>query len=101
MRDGTVSKAGTFIQLSGGFGGPDGMALDEEGGLVVAHLGMGAWRFDAFGRPTHHIGAAGSFFTNVAFGGPDRRTLYVVDSGNGAVLTAHLPVPGRAMYSHA
>ncbi len=101
MRDGTVSKAGTFIQLSGGLGGPDGMALDEEGGLVVAHLGMGAWRFDALGRPTHHIGAAGCFITNAAFGGPDRRTLYAVDSGTGSVVTARMPVPGRAMYSHS
>jgi gluconolactonase len=105
MPDGTVSKVGTFIQLSGGLGGPDGMALDEEGGLVVAHLGMGAWRFDALGRPTHHIwedrGEGGHFVTNVAFGGPDRRTLYLVDSGTGTILTAPLPVPGRAMFSHA
>jgi gluconolactonase len=101
MLDGTASKVGTFIQLSGGLGGPDGMALDEEGGLVVAHLGMGAWRFDALGRPTHHIGEAGMFVTNVAYGGPDRRSLYLVDSGTGSILVARLPVPGRAMFSHA
>src|SRR5690606_41554385 len=40
-RDGSITKAGTFIQMSGG-GGPDGMAIDEEGNLAVAHVGMGA-----------------------------------------------------------
>ena len=34
-----ASKVGLFIQMSGGHAGPDGMALDEEGGLVIAHLG--------------------------------------------------------------
>ena len=101
MLDGTVSKAGTFIQLSGGVGGPDGLALDMDGGVIVAHLGMGVWRFDAHGRPTHHMGEAGSFWTNVAFGGVDRRTLYIVDSGAGVIRTARLPVAGRPMFSHA
>jgi gluconolactonase len=101
MLDGTASKVGTFVQLSGGLSGPDGMALDEAGGLVVAHIGMGAWRFDEFGRPTHHIGAAGMYVTNVAFGGADRRTIHLVDSGTGTILAARLPIAGRAMYSHA
>jgi len=30
MEDGTASKVGLFIQMSGGHAGPDGMALDEE-----------------------------------------------------------------------
>jgi gluconolactonase len=35
-----------FIQLSGG-GGPDGLAIDCEGGLAIAHPVMGAvWLFD-------------------------------------------------------
>ena len=36
MRDGSVSKVGTFLQLSGGQAGPDGMALDREDGLMSA-----------------------------------------------------------------
>jgi gluconolactonase len=39
--------------------------------------------------------------TNVAYGGPDRRSLYLVDSGTGSILIARLPVAGRAMFSHA
>src|SRR5262249_54491633 len=44
--DGNVTKVGTFIQLSGGYAGPDGLALDEAGGLIVCHIGLGVWRFD-------------------------------------------------------
>ena len=39
--------------------------------------------------------------TNVAFGGPENRTLYITESATGSILTATLEVPGRPMYSHA
>lgn len=91
---GISAKVGNFIQLSGG-GGPDGIALDEEGGLVVAHLGMGVWRFDKLGLPTHFIGAPGAFVTNMAFGGPDQRTLFMTESETGTILTARMPYAGR------
>ena len=53
--DGGVAKVGLHIQLSGG-GGPDGLALDEEGGLIVAHVGMGSvWTFSSLGEPVHRI----------------------------------------------
>ena len=38
MNDGGVSKVGCFVQLSGGLGGPDGMAMDQEDRLFVAQL---------------------------------------------------------------
>ncbi|KAJ5686161.1 lactonase drp35 [Penicillium majusculum] len=37
--DGGVSKVGVFLNLSGG-GGPDGLAVDVEGGLIVAQPGF-------------------------------------------------------------
>lgn len=40
MLDGGVSKVGVFLNLSGG-GGPDGLAVDVEGGLIVAQPGLG------------------------------------------------------------
>src|SRR4051794_1266283 len=49
MTDGSMSKVGTFLQLSGGHGGPDGMGLDQEDGVLVCHLGLGIWRFDRDG----------------------------------------------------
>ena len=101
LRDLEVTRAGTFIQMSGGTVGPDGLALDEEGGVVAAHPGIGVWRFDRLGRPTHLIESpAGNFCTNVAFGGDDRRQLYITESESGTILRAELPVPGRPMFSH-
>jgi len=100
--DGGVTKVGTWLQLSGALAGPDGLALDLEGGLIVAHPGIGVWRFDRLGRPTHLIEPLGieplvsSFTTNVAFGGPMHRQVYITDSERGDILCAELPVAGRS-----
>lgn len=93
---------GTFIQLSGGLAGPDGMAVDIHGGLAVAHAGMAAvWVFDRLGEPTARIASpTGIRTTNVAYGGPERRDLYITESEDGCILRARLPVPGRPMFSH-
>lgn len=99
MGDGSVSKAGLFLQLSGGNSGPDGMALDAEGGLVVAHIGLGVWRFDALGRPTHLIETPlGRQCTNVAFGGPENRDLFITESQSGTILRVRMKVPGAPVY---
>lgn len=99
--DGTLGRVGTFIQMSGGTG-PDGMAMDEAGSLAVAHVGMGSvWLFSKFGRPLAELRApAGILTTNVAYGGPDRKTLYITESETGTILRAELEVPGMPMYSH-
>lgn len=99
MRDGTASKVGTFIQLSGGTG-PDGLAMDESGGLVVAHVGMGAvWVFNSRGEPVKRINAPeGLHTTNVAFGGPGRRSLYITESSTGTILRAAVDIAGCAMF---
>jgi gluconolactonase len=101
-KSGAVTKVGTFIQLSGG-GGPDGMAIDEEGNLFVAHAGLGSvWAFSRFGEPVYRIKSCtdGRATTNLAFGGDDRRSLFITESATGTILTARLPTPGRVMYSH-
>ena len=101
-RDGTLGRVGTWIQMSGGTG-PDGMALDEAGGIAVAHAGMGSiWLFDDLGRPTAEIPVPkGRLTTNVAYGGPDRRTLYITEADSRTVYMAKVQVPGLAMYAHA
>ena len=96
MIDGGVSKVGLAIQLSGGLGGPDGMALDAEGGLVVAHIGLGVWRFDRLGRPTNFIEPpVGQFVTNIAFKG---KQLYMTESETGHILVADMPFAGKPMF---
>lgn len=102
MGDGSVSKAGLFVQLSGGVAGPDGLALDEAGGLWACHLGIGAWRFDARGLPTHLVEAPeGALWTNLAFGGPDGRGLFITDSAAGEIVRAEVPFAGAPLFSHA
>jgi gluconolactonase len=95
MPDGMPSKVGVFIQLSGG-GGPDGMALTADGGLVVAHAGMGSvWVFSPLGEPLYRVRCeTGITSTNVAFGGAQNRDLYITESESGHILKARLPLPG-------
>jgi len=102
VRSGGVAKVGVYVQLSGG-GGPDGLALDEQGRLAVAHVGMGSvWIFDRAGEPVYRVRSCmGAFTTNVAFGWPDRSTLYITESESGTILKAELDAPGKLMYSHA
>jgi gluconolactonase len=101
LLDGTTSKVGVFIYLSGGIG-PDGIAMDESGGLAVAHVGMGAvWIFNNKGIPKYKLESCrGDMVTNLAYGGPKRQTLFIVESRSGTILTANVPVAGRIMYSH-
>jgi gluconolactonase len=102
LSNGDVGKVGLFIQLSGA-GGPDGLALDDQGRLAIAHVRLGTvWLFDRLGEPVYRIrSSAGSHTTNVAFGWPDRNTLYITESESGTFLKAELDVPGKLMYSHA
>jgi gluconolactonase len=98
MAGGTPSKSGVAIQLSGGHAGPDGIEMDDEDGLLVCHLGVGVWRFDANFLPTDlvHAGSEHRLMTNIAFNG---KALYITDSLNGEILTAEMPVPGKKLFS--
>jgi len=101
MADGNVSKTGVAIQLSGGAAGPDGIELDAENGLLVCHLGVGVWRFDATMLPTQLVysdGAHHHHLDNCAFGGPDLRSLYITEALSGDVLMAKLPVAGKRLF---
>jgi gluconolactonase len=102
LPDGSTTKVGLFIQLSGGPGGPDGLALDTEGNLAIAHIGLGSvWLFDRFGQPLFRIrSCAGTLVTNIAYGGPDRKTMYIIESETGTILQAKMPTAGREMFSH-
>lgn len=99
--DGVPSKVGLFIQMSGGVG-PDGLAFDELGNLLVCHPGTSsAWLFSPSGEPLYRVrSCADDFITNAAYGGEGRQWLYLVESHSGSILRARMPFPGRAMDSH-
>lgn len=102
MADGRVDRTGTYIQLSGG-GGPDGMAVDSRNNLIVAHSSFGAiWVFDPKGEPLYRANTCtgGLGISNVSFGGPEHRTLYVTESVTGSILTMEMPYPGYKLPSH-
>ena len=96
-----LGRVGVWLHLSGGIG-PDGMAMDVEGRISVAHPGMGSvWVFNRLGEPVERIRCCeGLRPTNVAFGGPERKTLYITEADSGTVQMAELEVPGCPMYSH-
>ena len=101
--DGSTTKVNLFLQLQGGLTGPDGLAMDAEGNLVVCHCGLGTvWLFSPLGEPRLRIRSpAGLDTTNAAFGGDGNRTLFVTESRTGTVLAADLEVPGQRLFSHA
>jgi len=101
LADGSVSKVGVFRSFFG-TSGPDGMALDAGGRLVVAHASLGcAFVLNARGEVTHVVRSpTGQTVTNVAFR-PGTSQLVMTDSQQGVVLTATLPDTGAALFSHA
>jgi gluconolactonase len=91
--DGTTSKVAAFIQLSGGFAGPDGLAMHRDGRLAVAHCGLGTvWLFSRLGEPLLRLRSPrGLSTTNLCFGGASGHTLYVTESDTGTILRAEIP----------
>jgi gluconolactonase len=99
--DGGVTKVGAFRTLFGA-SGPDGLALDADGRLVVAHASLGgAFVLNPKGEVTHFVRSpVGTTVTNVAFR-PGTSSLVLTESATGTILEATLPAKGLALYSHA
>jgi gluconolactonase len=95
LPDGSVAKVSQFF-TSYGPSGPDGLAMDKDGRLLVANPGLGyVWVLNERAEPVEVLrGPAGASITNVAFGNADRRTLYVTDSTHGWVLRVEMQVQG-------
>jgi len=72
--DGSVGAGQRFAQV----GGPDGFVVDCAGNLYVA-AGGGVHVFDAEGQNLGLITGTGGGASNVAFGGPDHKTLFITN----------------------
>lgn len=99
MEDGGVSKVGRYFSTSGP-AGPDGLATDVDGRLVVANPGRGVvWVLNHDAEPVLVLRSPdGVMTTNIAYGGPDNTTLYCTESSTGTVLRAQLDVPGCPLH---
>ncbi|RQM44192.1 SMP-30/gluconolactonase/LRE family protein [Paraburkholderia bannensis] len=93
--DGSVSKVGQFF-TSYGPSGPDGLTIDSAGRLFVANPGLGrAWALNHLAEPELVLlSPAGASLTNLCFGGPDMKTLFMTESVTGTVLKAELDIAG-------
>ena len=91
--DGGVSKVGKFIQLSGGTG-PDGITIDGDGNLLVAHAGLGCvWCFNKRGEPKYRLDSSrGDWTTHVAIHPFHLDEIFIIESQTGSVLKAILPM---------
>jgi gluconolactonase len=100
LPDGTLSKMGAFRTFFG-TSGPDGMAVDANGGLVVAHASLGgAFLLNPRGEITHFVKSpAGATITNVAYR-PGTSKLVLTESETGSLLEADMPVGGAMLFSH-
>lgn len=102
LPDGSVAKVSQFF-TSYGPSGPDGLAVDAQGRLLVANPGLGVvWVLNGRAEPELVLrGVPGSSTTNLAFGGEGRRTLYVTDSTHGRVLRTTLEAAGLPLHRRA
>ena len=99
LSDGSVAKAGQFF-TSYGPSGPDGLAMDTAGRLIICNPGLGwAWVLNSKAEPVEVLRSPrGASLTNVAYGGPERRTAYFTESVSGSILSADMTQPGCPLH---
>jgi gluconolactonase len=77
---------------------PDGIALDAEGNLYVAHYGMGQVQVvNPAGEVIRRYPGGNRTTSNVCFAGPDLDRLYVTGGEPGAIFRLDLGVKGLAI----
>jgi D-xylonolactonase len=82
--DGTLGERQPFIRFEPAWGFPDGMTLDEEGGLWVAHWGGGrVSRFTPDGLLDRSIALPASQITSCTFAGPELDRMFVTSAADG------------------
>ncbi len=93
-------RTGLFVQLPSA--GPDGLALDEDGNLAVAHPTAGVVRL--YNRYAELLAVVktckGRSTVNIAYGGADNRSLFITEAETSTILVARMPKPGKRMFSH-
>jgi gluconolactonase len=93
--DGSLTEAKLFYDATSDQrpGSPDGMKVDQQGNVYSTGPG-GVWIFTPEGKPLGII-LIPEKAANVAWGGADRRTLYITASSS--VYRIHLNIPGAPL----
>lgn len=92
--DGGLSGKQLFAQFPDH--GLDGMRTDRDGNLYVTRHGGGTVAIlSPAGRPLGEVRLKGRLPSNIAFGGPDGRTVFVTMQDRGAIEQFRVAVPGR------
>ncbi|MWA02691.1 SMP-30/gluconolactonase/LRE family protein [Actinomadura sp. LD22] len=79
--DGRVASRGVAFEIAPELGAPDGMTIDEAGGLWIAMWGTGTvLRFTQDGEVTARVTVPARQVSSCCFGGPDLRTLFITTS---------------------
>ena len=75
---------------------------DEESNLYIAHTGFGSvWQLSQVAEPLARLkSCAGISNTNLAFGGPEGRSLFITESETGSILRVETSVRGLPLFSH-
>ena len=78
------------------------MALDQEGGLAIAHIDLGTvWIFNALGEPQYRVRSAeGMKTTNVAYDPSDPEMIYFTEAESGSIQRARVATAGATLFSH-
>jgi gluconolactonase len=101
--DRTVADRRVFAKVPDGW--PDGLAIDAEGGVVVATVKSGeVVRFKPNGTIDYRMKIPAKFVTSLTYGGKDLQDLYVVTADNtddkekkGTIFRTRAEVPGLAV----
>lgn len=98
--EGFLTDKQVFVELPGG--DPDGINFDQKGNLYVAHFGGGAiYVIAPNGKITAKLITPGKKPTNVEFGGPDLRILFVTEVETNGVYQTMVNTPGLPLFSSA
>lgn len=93
---GDITFDGVAVTVPDNWGFPDGMTIDNEGKLWIAHWGgWGVYRWDPeTGKLLKRIAVPTPCVTSCAFGGPDFGSLYITTAGGGNTTDPEHPLAG-------
>ncbi|MBL8512206.1 MAG: SMP-30/gluconolactonase/LRE family protein [Betaproteobacteria bacterium] len=93
LAEGGAGRVGRFIQLSGG-SGPEGLAIDSDGNVAIAHSGLGcAWLCNRRGEPKYRIDSArGDTTCRLTLHPHHPDEIFISEAQTGTILRVTLPM---------